>query len=67
MFKIVWQDAQEQVHTWRLDENWKNIIIGLVILLAVILDQVSHMLRNRKRTISAVSPPAAAPSTPASP
>jgi ribose transport system permease protein len=64
MFKIAWQDAQGHAHTWRLDENWKNIIIGLVILAAVILDQVSHLLRNRKRTIAAVAPtaPPAAPS-----
>jgi ribose transport system permease protein len=66
MFKVAWQDAQGHPHTWRLDENWKNIIIGLVILAAVILDQVSHLLRNRKRTIAAVATtaPPAAPAAP---
>ena len=28
---------------WRLDNNWKFIIIGAVILVAVMLDQVVHM------------------------
>ncbi len=57
MFKIGWNDAAGHAHVWRLDENWKNVIIGLVILAAVILDQVSHLLRNRKRTKGAVTAP----------
>ncbi len=69
MFKLTWTDQQHHLHTWRLDENWKNIIIGLVILAAVILDQVSHMLRNRKRTLSAGAgaAPASAPTPPPPP
>jgi ribose transport system permease protein len=35
---------------WRLDDNWKNAIIGTVILLAVVLDQVVHMVQARRRT-----------------
>jgi ribose transport system permease protein len=63
MFKFVWTDQHNQLQTWRLDENWKNIIVGMVIWVAVILDQVSHMLRNRTRTLRASSP--AAPAAPA--
>ena len=53
MFKIVTTNAAGQEVIWRLNENWKNIIIGAVILAAVILDQVSHVLKNRKRTTTA--------------
>ncbi len=35
--------------TWRLDENWKHIIIGGVILGAVSLDGLLHKLRQRRR------------------
>ncbi len=64
MFKIVTTNAAGQEVIWRLNENWKNIIIGTVILAAVILDQMSHVLKNRKRTVAAAVKPAtgAAPS-----
>jgi ribose transport system permease protein len=35
---------------WRPNENWRNIIIGAVILIAVILDQVVHIVQARRRT-----------------
>ena len=35
---------------WRPDENWKSIIIGAVILIAVVLDQVVHIVQARRRT-----------------
>jgi len=35
---------------WRLDTNWTYIIIGGVILIAVILDQVVHMVQAARRT-----------------
>ena len=35
---------------WHLNTNWKFIIIGAVILIAVILDQVVHLLQDRRRT-----------------
>ena len=53
-------DGSESI--WRLNENWRNIIIGAVILIAVILDQVSHALRNRKRTALAQAKAAPVPS-----
>jgi ribose transport system permease protein len=49
-----------KIGDWRLNETWKNVIIGAVILAAVILDQVSHVLKNRKRTATAQAKPAAA-------
>lgn len=67
MFKIVTTNAAGQEVIWRLNENWKNVIIGTVILAAVVLDQVSHVLKNRKRTataqvkaVTAAGPPAPA-------
>lgn len=50
---------------WRLDTNWTFIIIGAVILVAVILDQIVHLLQNKRRTrmagASAPPPPAEKP------
>lgn len=46
---------------WRLDTNWNFIIIGGVILVAVILDQVVHLLQEKRRTRAAGS---AAPTSP---
>jgi ribose/xylose/arabinose/galactoside ABC-type transport system permease subunit len=43
------------MQTWRLSENWKNMIIGGVILAAVVLDQVTHILRARRRKMRAGS------------
>lgn len=36
--------------TLRLDTNWTFIIIGAVILIAVILDQVVHIVQGKRRT-----------------
>ena len=49
MFKVAYTDAAGVVQYWRLNENWKDMIIGGVILGAVILDQVTHILRDRRR------------------
>jgi ribose transport system permease protein len=49
----------------RLDTNWNMIIIGGVILVAVILDQIVHLIQEKRRTRAAgamaqaaVAPPA---------
>jgi ribose transport system permease protein len=34
---------------FRLDNNWTFIIIGAVILVAVILDQIVHMVQAKRR------------------
>jgi ribose transport system permease protein len=47
---------------WRLNNNWTYIIIGGVILVAVILDQVVHMLQAARRTRRAGAAATAPPS-----
>jgi len=44
MFQLPYQDADGVQRIWRLDPNWTFIIIGAVILLAVVLDQLVHLL-----------------------
>ena len=51
MFKISYHDAAGIAHEWRLNTNWQYIVIGVVILLAVILDQAGHLLRARWQKI----------------
>ena len=67
MFKIPITNAAGQQVSWSLSDNWRNVIIGAVILAAVILDQMSHVLKNRKRTATAQAKPvtAAIPPPPA--
>jgi ribose transport system permease protein len=50
MFQLGYHDANGIRRTWRLDTNWEFIIIGAVILVAVILDQVVHIVQSRHRT-----------------
>lgn len=49
MFKIPYTDKNGHPAKWGLDDNWSNIVIGAVILGAVVLDQVMHMLQERKK------------------
>lgn len=49
MFQIVYEDADGVPRIWRLDTNWTFIIVGVVILVAVILDQVVHLLQAQRR------------------
>jgi ribose transport system permease protein len=49
---------------FRLDNNWTFIIIGAVILVAVVLDQVAHLVQSKRRTqkaghLAEAGPPAA--------
>ena len=58
-----------RVGDWRPNENWKYIIIGAVILIAVVLDQLVHMYQERRRTRKAgaaanLPPPAEPPGGP---
>jgi ribose transport system permease protein len=50
MFQIPYVDDRGISRIWRLDPNWTFIIVGAVILLAVVLDQVAHMLHSARRT-----------------
>jgi ribose transport system permease protein len=65
MFQVFYRDAEGIRRIWRLDNNWTFIIIGAVILVAVILDQVVHIAQARRRTRKAgqAAAAAAAPST----
>ena len=49
MFQVPYVDAGGIRRIWRLDPNWTFIIIGVVILLAVVLDQVTHLVQARRR------------------
>ncbi len=50
MFQFKYKTAEGASRLWRLDENWSFIIIGAVILVAVILDQVAHIVQASRRT-----------------
>jgi ribose transport system permease protein len=50
MFQFKYSDAEGIRRIWRLDPNWNFIIIGMVILVAVILDQVAHIIQANRRT-----------------
>jgi ribose transport system permease protein len=49
MFQLRYQDQDGIPRIWRLNSNWTFVIIGAVILLAVVLDQVAHMLGDKRR------------------
>jgi ribose transport system permease protein len=49
MFQIRYVDAEKIPRIWRLNPNWTFIIIGMVILVAVVLDQVVHLVQAKRR------------------
>jgi ribose transport system permease protein len=55
MFQLPYVDADGIQRIWRLDNNWTFIIIGAVILVAVILDQVVHLVREKQRVRQAAA------------
>lgn len=61
MFQFGYRDSAGVRRLWRLDPNWEFIIVGAVILIAVILDQVVHIVQARRRTRKAgggdIAPP----------
>lgn len=61
MFQWIYTDARGIRRIWRLDNNWTFIIIGAVILVAVILDQVVHIMQAKRRTRKAGQIAAAPP------
>jgi ribose transport system permease protein len=50
MFQFRYTDNEGVPRIWRLNNNWTNIIYGAVILLAVILDQIFHIVQAARRT-----------------
>jgi ribose transport system permease protein len=63
MFQWRYRDQGGAPRIFRLDNNWTFIIIGAVILVAVILDQVAHIVQSKNRTRRAGA--LAAPKAPA--
>jgi ribose transport system permease protein len=49
MFQLPYLDSDGVHRIWRLNPNWTFVIIGAVILLAVVLDQVMHLLNAERR------------------
>jgi ribose transport system permease protein len=64
MFQVIYTDERGIPRIWRLDPNWTFIIVGVVILVAVILDQVVHIAQARRRTRKAGQAAAAVPPPP---
>ena len=50
MFQLRYVDEDGVPRIWRLDSNWTFVIIGAVILVAVVLDQVVHIVQAKRRT-----------------
>jgi ribose transport system permease protein len=50
MFQWAYRDAAGARRIFRLDNNWTFIIIGGVILVAVVLDQVAHLVQEKRLT-----------------
>ena len=61
MFQLPYTDPDGIRRVWRLNKDWTNVIIGAVILVAVVLDQVVHMVQARRRTRKAGGAPAKPP------
>lgn len=49
MFQLSYRDRDGVPRLWRLDPNWTFVIVGAVILLAVILDQIVHLAQAARR------------------
>lgn len=64
MFQLRYTDGDGIRRLWRLNPNWTFVIVGAVILIAVVLDQVVHMVQAA-RSIRAGAP--AAPPAPNDP
>ena len=61
MFQVQYADPDGIRRIWRLNPNWNWIIVGTVILLAVILDQVVHMVQAARRLKEAAARKPAVP------
>jgi ribose transport system permease protein len=49
MFQVAYRDSEGVPRLWRLNPNWTFVIVGSVILLAVVLDQVVHMMQASRQ------------------
>ena len=55
MFQVSYHDGSGVPRLWRLNPNWTFVIVGSVILIAVILDQVVHMMQASRQLRKAAS------------
>jgi ribose transport system permease protein len=64
MFQLRYTDAEGILRIWRIDPNNTLTIVGSVILMAVVLDQVVHIVQAKRRTrkagAAAAGPPPSA-------
>lgn len=65
MFQLPYEDEEGIQRIWSLDPNWTFIIIGAVILIAVVLDQIVHMVQAKRRIKRASSAATEGPPKPA--
>jgi ribose transport system permease protein len=61
MFQLRYVDPDGIQRIWRLNPNGTFVIIGAVILLAVVLDQVVHVVQARRRLLRSSAPATALP------
>jgi ribose transport system permease protein len=57
VFQIIYTNSEGRRVMWKPDDNWKNVVMGAVILIAVILDQIVHLVQQRRRTRAAGQAP----------
>ena len=50
MFQFAYTDERGIARYWTIKPEWELVIVGFVILLAVILDQLVHIVQARRRT-----------------
>ena len=67
MFQVRYSDTDGVPRLWRLNPNWTFIIVGAVILIAVVLDQVVHIVQAARRVRAGAPTAPSAPTTPAAP
>jgi ribose transport system permease protein len=49
MFQLPYRVAGRR-HEWKIPTEWTEVIIGGVLLLAVVLDQIAHIVQAKRRT-----------------
>ena len=59
LVKYAYEDIAGVAREWRLSSNYQFVVIGAVILIAVILDQVVHELSERRKRRAPTAAPAA--------
>jgi len=62
MFQIYYTDGEGIRRIWTINPKWTLVIVGMVILIAVILDQIVHIMQARRRTRKAGAMAASPPS-----